>query len=212
MVYIDGVGSAPEDADSSIGKCSQYVCFAQKSMVDLLNLNDAEANIECKPSKNNNESQQSVDQKQLSEQSVVSAMSTDTTVVYPIEKFPYKLLFSHEFPEFVETRSYTNIILDDVKYFIHRHTVDDSMFLDEDSNTLIIPIDEMFPFVHQAASVAELRETVQNYYTIDNNNCIVYSLNDDSSSSSNDSDYDYNQSNDVPPETAHQGNDNDEEW
>lgn len=214
MVYVDGVGTSPEDVDSTIGKCSQYACFALKSMVDLLNLNGADVNNGCEPSSGNNKSQENADRLQVPEQNG-SMDPTDTTVVYPIEKFPYKLLFSTEYPEFIETRSHINIILDDVKYYIHRHTVDDSRFFDEDSNSLIMPIEEMMPFVHEAASVAELREIIKNDYTIDSNNCIVYSLDDDDSNSSNSyPDYDYSQSNTASPESDRQCKDNviEEEW
>lgn len=173
-VAFGGIGSPPDGMDwPAIGDCTQYACFVQKHLVDLLH-----------------QPEHPDDQYENEAESTESETSTtDTTVVYPIEKFPYKFLFSYEFPAYVETRSHVEVVMDSVKYFITRNSIDESRFLDEDRNALVIPVSDLFVCVHEAASEAELRNIIEKEYVLEND-CIVHSMENEESDTSTDYDED----------------------
>lgn len=64
---ICGMGEIPSNEEKKLGKCSQMVIFARKDMIEILNNELAE------PAQQNDRS--------------------NSDVIFPIEKFTYKLLF-----------------------------------------------------------------------------------------------------------------------
>lgn len=109
-------------------------------------------------------------------------------VPFPIEKFPYKLLFSKPFPFNEDARGVEEKIMDDVKYFINRHLTADDQYFDEERDIWIFPLENMLPFVHDATDLKELRAIVQKEFMLNEHDCIEHKLIE--SSDFDESDYD----------------------
>lgn len=125
-------------------------------------------------------------------------------VPFPIEKFPYKLLFSKEFPFNQDARSVEEKIMDDVRYFINRHLTVDDPYFNEEKNICEIPLANILPFVHDSADLNELRTIVQKEFLINEQDCIEHKLIE--SSDFEDDEYDEVDDNDA----GDHDNDNDE--
>lgn len=151
---ICGMGELPEDADSKLGKCSQMVTFVRTDMIKLLN--DASAEPTSQTDRSNSE------------------------VVFPLEKFKYNLLFSKEFPYDQDARTPQEKIIDDVKYFIHRHSCENSLYFDYEKDIFEFPVPNIFPFIHEVINIDELRTIIRTEFVINENDCIVYKLPEDS--------------------------------
>lgn len=138
----------------------------------------------------------------------------NTDVPFPIEKFPYKLLFSKPFPFDQDARSNDEKIMDDVKYFINRHLDTDDPYYNEDKAIYQIPLDNILPFVHDAADLNELRTVVQKEFVINQNDCIEQKPIEDSDYEEDD--YDQDDDNNTDQQNAENPNnsniDDDESW
>ncbi|XP_031639577.1 small RNA 2'-O-methyltransferase [Contarinia nasturtii] len=167
-----GAGELPfEVADKSLGQCSQAAIFVRKDMLELLNEDTPDG---------------------IAPPLVV----TDSEVVFPIEKFDYKLLFSKKFPYDEDDRSYEEKIIDDVHYFINRNL---DTYLNEERNICEFPITEIFHCVRDVANIDELRTIIRAEFVVNENDCVEKALpeNDDSEISDYDYDYDANKENDT---------------
>lgn len=133
----------------------------------------------------------------------------NTDVPFPIEKFPYKLLFNKVFPFNQDARSVDEKIMDDVKYFINRHLHADDPYFNEEKEICEFPLGNILPFVHDAADLNELRTIVQKEFAINAQDCIEHKLHESSDYDSDD-DEDYGT---EPQNASHQpiSNEDDEE-
>ncbi|XP_055311458.1 small RNA 2'-O-methyltransferase [Sitodiplosis mosellana] len=156
---VSGVGELPTDADEQLGKCSQMATFVRKDMLPLLNGLDATDDV-TPP----------VDESDTEE------------VVFPIEKFKYKLLFSKEFPYDQDSRSLDEKILDDVKYFINRHLYDDDLYFDQEKNICEFPVEDIFRHVHDASDLNEMRSIIRKEFVINDKDCVEHKLPEESGS------------------------------
>lgn len=163
-VSISGMGELPENSDKTLGKCSQMAVFVRKDMLEILSNNSTE---EIAPSSDR----------------------PDSDVVFPINKIQYELLFSKEYPYHCDTRSTEQKILDDVKYFIHRHLTADDVFFNEDRDICEFPVEEIFKFVHDADDLDEMRTIIRKEHVINDKDCVEQKL-DDESDYEQDDDYD----------------------
>lgn len=184
---ISGIGELPPGSDEKLGKCSQMVCFIRS---DMLGKHTAET-VE---SPSGQQQQQDID------------------VPFPIEKFPYKLLFSKEFPFNQDARSVEEKILDDVKYFIHRHLNADDPYFNEEKDICEIPLGNILPFVHDTSDLNELRTIIQKEFVVNAGDCIEHKLIESSDYEQSDSDgYD-----DIDQQNAQNqpisNKDDDESW
>lgn len=123
-------------------------------------------------------------QKQLSNEPVQQPLEQkqqqDTDVPFPIEKFPYKLLFSKVFPINQDARSADEKIIDDVKYFINRHLSADDAYFNEEKDICEFPLGNILPFVHDVADLNELRKIVRKEFAINAQDCIEHNLHESS--------------------------------
>lgn len=101
-------------------------------------------------------------------------------VVFPIEKIQYELLFRKEFPFDRDVRTADEKMLDDVKYFIHRHSYEGDPYFDEERNICVFPVEDIFRYVHDAADLNELRTIIRKEFTINEMDCVEYKLEDES--------------------------------
>lgn len=152
---ICGIGELPTDSDELLGKCSQMATFVRKDILQLLNNYDA------------------------SDEGTV-ADGSDTEVVFPIEKFEYRLLFSNEFPYDQDVRTVEEKILDDVKYFINRHLYDDDPYFDYEKNICEFPIEHIFRFVHDSSDLNEMRTIIRKEFVINEKDCVEHKLPEES--------------------------------
>lgn len=166
----------PKDADETLGKCSQVAIFVRN---DIL--------------------QSSIDETTEISSSLLEA---DSEVIFPVEKFDYKLLFRKEFPYDNDKRTTEEKILDDVHYYINRNL---DTYLNEDTNISEIPITEIFRCVRDATDIDELRTIIRTKFVINENDCIesavqydeISDYGDDEIDSVNKENIDNNRQNDV---------------
>lgn len=177
---ISGMGEVPNDADKKLGKCSQMVCFVRKDMRELLS--NGSSNVQSS-----------------------SNDRPDTDVVFPINKFPYELLYRKEFPYDQDTRSAEEKIMDDVKYFINRHMYVDgnNHYYDEERDIFEIPVEHIFQFVHDVSDLNELRSIIRKQFEINEKDCIVEKMLQNSDFDESDNDYDY-EDNDASKTNEHE--------
>lgn len=136
-------------------------CFVQKQLVSLLRSTNSNENLLLDP----------------------EAIDEDDEVIFPIEKFQYQHLFKYEYPKKpLETRSHEEIVLDDAKYFINRHSSDDDIYFNYEKNYLEIPISDFVPYVHNVVDEDELRTILQKTFEINEMDCVVYEIEDSRSS------------------------------
>lgn len=171
---ISGIGELPSGSDEKLGKCSQMACFVRLDILqNHLNLMD-------EPIKQPLEQQQ-------------QQIAADAP--FPIEKFPYKLLFSKVFPINQDARSVDEKIMDDVKYFINRHLNTDDPYFNEEKYICEFPLGNILPFVHDVADLSELRKIVRKEFAINAQDCIEHKLIESS-------DYDQSDSEGDEPQIA----------
>lgn len=189
---IIGIGELPPGTDENLGKCSQMACFIR---LDIL-----ENRL--------NHTKESIEQPSEQQQNII--------VPFPIEKFPYKLLFSKPFPFDQDARSVEEKIMDDVKYFINRHLSADDPYFKEDRDICEIPLANVLPFVHDVADLNELRTIVQKEFVINQEDCIEHKLIEESEYEESDfgnDDDDYNDNTDQQNAANHQNsNIDDDSW
>lgn len=126
-----------------------------------------------------------------------SVDESDTEVVFPIEKFEYKLLYSKDFPYDQDARTKEEKILDDVKYFINRHLYDEDPYFDSEKNICEFPVEEIFRFVHDASDLDEMRKIIRKEFVINDKDCVEHKLPEESDAEFSDYDNDYEDKDDV---------------
>lgn len=139
---------------------------------------------------------------------------SDDEVIYPIEKFPYKLLYKIDHPYENDPRDRTQVMIDDAKYFINRHLSNEGLYFNEDKNVYEFPIESMIPFIEEADDINELRCLLRKAeYSIDDNDCVVVQPEEDSESEHSDYYDDYYPETAEAIKTSDNANpDEDEDW
>lgn len=179
---ISGIGELPSGSDEKLGKCSQMACFVR---LDVLH--------------NHLNTDESIDQ-----------LQRDTDIsIFPIEKFPYKLLFNKAFPINQDARSVEVKIMDDVKYFIHRHLSADDPYFNEEKDLCEIPLENILPFVHDTTDLNELRSILHKEFVINETDCIEHKLAENSDFEQSDDGDNYENQQHVE---LHQHSSDDESW
>lgn len=190
---ISGMGELPENTDEKHGKCSQMACFVRKDMLSYLTKNTSTDQIQMTPD-----------------------AERDSDVIFPIEKFPYNKLFTKDFPYDQDCRSREEKILDDVKYYLHRHLSVDDPYFNENQDNFEFPIKDIYNFVHDVTDLNELRTIVRKEFEINERDCIAQNLPEYSDFESNDDEYDNNDEPAVATENNEKShgnaNDEDESW
>lgn len=151
------MGDVPENTDKTLGQCSQMATFVRKDMLQFLNKDVT--NNEATPS--------------------ISLIEIDPDVIFPIEKYNYKLLFSKIFPYDQDARTNEEKIMDDAKYFINRHLYDDDGYFNDEKNICEFPVIEIFQCVHEAADLNEFRTILCKEFVINENDCVVHKVYED---------------------------------
>lgn len=139
-------------------------------------------------------------------------------VPFPIQKFPYKLLFSKVFPFNQDARSVEEKIMDDVKYFINRHLNPDDPYFNDEKDICEIPLSNILPFVHDTADLNELRTIVHKEFVINEDDCIErkliessdYEQSDSGGDDDNNEDYETGQENALNQQLS--SKDDDDLW
>lgn len=75
--------------------------------------------------------------------------------------------------------------MDDVKYFIHRNSYEENPYFDYEKDVCTFPVKDIYPFIHEANDIDELRAIICKEFVINENDCLVYQL------PTSDSDVDY---------------------
>lgn len=120
------------------------------------------------------------------------------------------LCCSKEFPFDNDARTVEEKIMDDIKYFIHRHSYEDNPYFDYEKDMCEFPVEDIFPFIHEANDVDELRAVISKEFVINENDCLVYKL-PISESDSDDNYEDENEAeNDPKEETSALGTEEDD--
>lgn len=161
-----GIGELPStDSDQALGKCSQLACFVRK---DILQASQNDSS---------------------SDKNAESSIRSNTEIVFPVEKIEYELLYSKEFPYDQDTRTTNEKILDDVKYFFHRHLSADDSYFNEERDICEFPVEDIFRFVHDAVEIDEMRSIIrQDGFEINEQDCVEHKLPSDSDPEQSDSD------------------------
>lgn len=152
---------------------------------------------------------------ELPRQTFEKTQAQNVDVPFPIEKFPYKLLFSKEFPFHQDARSIDEKIMDDVKYFINRHLNSDDPYFNDEKDICEFPLKSMLPFVHDAADLNELRKVVKKEFAVNAQDCIEHKLleeSDDYDQSDYENDDDDGTNQQCVPNQQMPNEEDDESW
>lgn len=100
-----------------------------------------------------------------------SIISTDDEM--PVGNFEYKQLFEYVYPVDVDKRSRSEIIMDDAKYFINRHSDEDGRYFIYAQNAFEFPVRDIFEFVAESYDENELRTILRKEFVINENDCVI---------------------------------------
>lgn len=141
---------------------------------------------------------------------------SNSDVEFPIDKFNYQLLFRKEFPFHNDCRTTGEKIMDDVKYFINRHSYEDDGYYDYEKDLCIFPIEAIFQCVHDAADLDQMRTIILKEFVINAQDCVEYKLPVETQSESSDdedeNENDNNKENISDNPTTSQAQDDEDDW